>query len=111
MQILLFLYEVNRRLRIIIVLLLPLISLNYPSKSITMKSATEKVHYFSAYPLKALNLPEEEYQSELRIRSTATVKTVNRVRVWAMANPYKEQDFLQEVKKDDVFNVSKGYTE
>jgi hypothetical protein len=70
-----------------------------------MKSAPEKVHYFSAYPLKALNLPEEEYQSELRNKNTVTIKTVNRIRVLPMANPYKEQDFLQDVKKDDAFTA------
>ena len=67
-----------------------------------MKSVPEKAHYFSAYPLKALNLPEEEYQSELRIRSVATLKTINRIRVLPMANPYKEKDFLQALKKDDA---------
>jgi hypothetical protein len=68
-----------------------------------MKSVSEKVHYFSAYPLKAMNLSEEEYQSEFRIRSIVTVKTANRVRVLPMVNPYKEQDFLEDIKKSDVF--------
>ncbi|MCW3116622.1 MAG: hypothetical protein JWM28_704 [Chitinophagaceae bacterium] len=70
-----------------------------------MKSATEKVHYFSAYPLKALNLPEEEYQSELRINTGVSNKTASRIRVLPMANPYKEKDFLQNVKKGNTFNA------
>jgi hypothetical protein len=67
-----------------------------------MKSATENVHYFSAYPLKALNLPEEEYQSEFHTRNTVTIKPANRIRVLPMTNPYKEQDFLQDLKKEKL---------
>jgi hypothetical protein len=70
-----------------------------------MKSAPEKVHYFSAYPLKALNLPEEEYQAELRQREVTTIKPANRIRVMPMVNPYKESDFLQDVKNKDLFNA------
>ena len=67
-----------------------------------MKSVTDKVHYFSAYPLKALNLPEEEYEAELRSRGTATIKAVNRTRVLPMANPYREQDFLQDLTREEM---------
>ena len=67
-----------------------------------MKSATDNVYYFSAYPLRALNLPEEEYQSELQTRNTVTIKPANRIRVLPMTNPYKEQDFLQDLKKEKI---------
>ena len=59
-----------------------------------MKSAAENLPYFSAYPLKALNLPEEEYQSEIRLWSNGTGKTVTRIRVFPMINPYREKDFI-----------------
>jgi hypothetical protein len=63
-----------------------------------MKSDLEKkIPYFSAYPLKALNLPEEEYNSALQLRNAATpAKTVLRVRVLPMTNPYREKDFVQD---------------
>ena len=64
-----------------------------------MKSANEKVHYFAAYPLKALNLPEEEFESYVRMDKTHATPTVNRIRVLPMANPYKEKDFLDNVKE------------
>lgn len=67
-----------------------------------MKSASEKVHYFSAYPLKALNLPEEEYQLALQARSALTLNTANRVRVLPMANPYRERDFIRSAKKETL---------
>jgi len=65
-----------------------------------MKSANEKVHYFAAYPLKALNLPEEEFESYLRIDRTVPGQPVNRIRILPMANPYKESDFLENVKEE-----------
>jgi hypothetical protein len=67
-----------------------------------MKSTAENVHYFSAYPLKALNLPEEAYQSELNSRNPVTIKPANRIRILPMMNPYKEQDFLQDLKKEKL---------
>lgn len=61
-----------------------------------MKSDIEKkIPYFSAYPLKALNLPEEEYQSAINLRESSTPKTVLRIRVLPMTNPYREKDFEQ----------------
>ena len=65
-----------------------------------MKSANEKVPYFAAYPLKALNLPEEEYESQLRIGRTVSHEPANRIRILPMANPYKERDFLENVKEE-----------
>jgi len=66
-----------------------------------MKSDIEKkIPYFSAYPLKALNLPEEEYQSAINLRENGTPKSVIRIRVLPMTNPYKQKDFEQ-AKKDN----------
>lgn len=66
-----------------------------------MKSNIEKkIPYFSAYPLKALNLPEEEYQSAINLRENSIPKTVLRIRVLPMTNPYREKDFEQS-KKDN----------
>ena len=64
-----------------------------------MKSANDKVPYFAAYPLKALNLPEEEYESHLRIERTAPGQPQSRIRILPMANPYKERDFLETIKE------------
>ena len=66
-----------------------------------METPLEKVPYFAAYPLKALNLPEEEYRPRIVLGSAATSKTASRIRVWPMANPYKEQDFLQDSVKEE----------
>jgi len=61
-----------------------------------MKSEIEKkISCFSAYPLKALNLPEEEYQSALRVRKPDTNKSAIRIHVLPMSNPYREKDFEQ----------------
>ncbi len=66
-----------------------------------MKSDIEKkIPYFSAYPLKALNLPEEEYQSAINLHEKGTPKSVIRIRVLPMTNPYREKDF-QQTKKDN----------
>ena len=67
-----------------------------------MKSAAENHPYISAYPLKALNLPEEEYQSELKIWANGTGKTVARIRVMPMVNPYREKDFIKENNSDKL---------
>ncbi|HVZ55416.1 MAG TPA: hypothetical protein VG870_02050 [Chitinophagaceae bacterium] len=53
-----------------------------------MKSSAKKAHYFSAYPLSALNLPPQEYASELRIRSGNQFRMGSRFRLSAMVNPY-----------------------
>lgn len=64
-----------------------------------MKSDIEKkIPYFSAYPLKALNLPEEEYQSAINLREKGIPKSVIRIRVLPMTNPYREKDFEQAKK-------------
>ena len=64
-----------------------------------MKSANEKVHYFAAYPLKALNLPEQEFESYIHLDKSPAVRTANRIRILPMVNPYKEKDFLDNVKE------------
>ncbi|MES1222444.1 MAG: hypothetical protein ABUT20_43520 [Bacteroidota bacterium] len=74
-----------------------------------MKSLPQKVHYFSAYPLKALNLPEEEYQSEIRLRSSAVIPSPNRIRVLPMVNPYREKDFLDEMTNDTGFQSDRQH--
>jgi hypothetical protein len=66
-----------------------------------MKSVPENLPYFSAYPLKAINLSEEEYQSELRLWTNGTAKTVTRIRVFPMINPYREKDFIMDKKDTD----------
>jgi hypothetical protein len=58
-----------------------------------MKSSSHKSTFISAYPLKALNLPEEEYQSEVRLWSQTGNQPSKDVRVFPMVNPYREKDF------------------
>ncbi|MES1224932.1 MAG: hypothetical protein ABUT20_56110 [Bacteroidota bacterium] len=68
-----------------------------------MKSVAEKRPYFSAYPLKALNLPEEEYQSELKLWEHSNTGATSDLRVLPMVNPYRQKDFIQdtnEIKTD-----------
>ena len=68
-----------------------------------MKSAAENLPYISAYPLRALNLPEEEYESELKLwtNTNGTGKTVTRIRVMPMVSPYREKDFITETKENN----------
>jgi hypothetical protein len=64
-----------------------------------MKSAAEKRPYFSAYPLKALNLPDEEYQSELKLWENSNTNAVNDIRISPMVNPYRQKDFVNDIKE------------
>lgn len=64
-----------------------------------MKSAAEKRPYIAAYPLKALNLPEEEYQSELKLWEHSNTGTVSDLRIQPMVNPYREKDFINDSKE------------
>lgn len=64
-----------------------------------MKSATDKRSYISAYPLKALNLPEEQYKSELQLWENTSTGSVNDLRVQPMVNPYREKDFIKNVSE------------
>ncbi len=64
-----------------------------------MKSAAEKRPYISAYPLKALNLPEEEYKSELKLWENSNTAAVSDLRIQPMVNPYREKDFIKDVKE------------
>ena len=64
-----------------------------------MKSAAEKRPYISAYPLKALNLPEEEYQSEINLWENSNTSTINDIRVSPMVNHYRKKDFINDVNE------------
>jgi hypothetical protein len=59
-----------------------------------MKSSAQSSLYFSAYPLKALKLPEAEESSYLHISSKGTDKKRfnNRLFVMPMADPYREEE-------------------
>ena len=56
--------------------------------------------YFSAYPLKALNLPEEEKKSYLNIytNSDKKIKRPQHSKVLPMINPYPEHRMEAPVK-------------
>ena len=71
-----------------------------------MKSAARKPAYISAYPLKALNLPEQEYQSELKLWEHTVNQPTDDIRVLPMVNPYREKDFIPNTK-DDTSNFSR----
>jgi hypothetical protein len=59
-----------------------------------MKSSAQSSLYFSAYPLKALKLPESEESSYLHISSKGNDKKRfnNRLFVMPMADPYREDE-------------------
>jgi hypothetical protein len=61
-----------------------------------MKNSVKSSFYFSAYPLKVLDqhLSEKPIpdQSPLRAVLTGTTRSINRVRVFPMINPYREAD-------------------
>lgn len=63
-----------------------------------MKSTVEKRSYISAYPLKALNLPDEEYKTELKLWEYSNTDSVGDIRIQPMVNPYREKDFIQDSK-------------
>jgi hypothetical protein len=65
-----------------------------------MKSTLRKSTIISAYPLKALNLPEEEYQSEVRLWSQTDNQPSKDIRVFPMVNPYREKDFISTLEDD-----------
>ena len=69
-----------------------------------MKSAARKPAYISAYPLKALNLPQEEYQSEIRLWSQATGQAADDIRILPMVNPYREKDFIAKPHNENPGN-------
>lgn len=73
-----------------------------------MKSSVKRTHYISAYPLKALNLPEQEYQSAIHISSASTGKPANRFRVTAMIDPYRAVNEEPESVKPAVENDQHG---
>lgn len=66
-----------------------------------MKSAERKSIYISAYPLKALNLPQEEYQSELKLWAHANSQPADDIRILPMVNPYREKDFIPKTNDDN----------
>jgi len=57
-------------------------------KSVTMKSNAHATPYFSAYPLKALNLPAPASNGHTNIQPK---RVISRLRVLPMINPYKEK--------------------
>ncbi len=61
---------------------------------VTMKNVHQPNFYFSAYPLKALNLPEPEKKTYLRIsRDTDGYINFSRnSKVFPMINPYMEKN-------------------
>jgi hypothetical protein len=65
-----------------------------------MKSVERKTVFISAYPLKALNLPEEEYQSELNLWVHSHNEAVDDLRILPMVNPYREKDFIPKINED-----------
>lgn len=68
---------------------------------ITMKSKNEPKFYFSAYPLKALNLPEENKKSCLHIYhdKNGHINRAGRSKVLPMINPYKESIVIHDGAK------------
>jgi hypothetical protein len=66
-----------------------------------MKSAVRKPTYISVYPLKALNLPEEEYQSELKLWAHTAGQSADDIRILPMVNPYREKDFIAKSENDN----------
>lgn len=72
--------------------------LELTNKSNTMKSkATQPNFYFSAYPLKVLNVPESEKKSYLHIyrNKDGEVKKTGRLKVLPIKNPYKDSYFMK----------------
>ena len=61
-----------------------------------MKNSVKSSHYFSAYPLKVLeqHLAEKSIPEQSSLRAVLTVKSksMNRIRVFPMINPYREAD-------------------
>jgi hypothetical protein len=57
-------------------------------KSVTMKGSIKTKPYFSAYPLKALNLSSAASNHS---SSSQTTKMAKRLRVLPMINPYSEK--------------------
>lgn len=68
----------------------------------TMKPKPEPNFFFSAYPLKALNLPETEKKTYLHIyrNKDGQVKKAGTTKILPMVNPYKESIEKKEVKKN-----------
>lgn len=67
---------------------------------IAMKDFHQPNFHFSAYPLKALNLPEGENKTYLRISRNGDghIKYVESTKVFPMINPYKEKNSKPLVK-------------
>lgn len=87
-----------------------------------MKSNNEPKFYFSAYPLKVLNLPEEDKKSYLHIYhdKNGHINRSGRSKVLPMINPYKqslavtnnhENPKLQPVKKNQPDHVEERDSE
>lgn len=79
-----------------------------------MKSSAQSSLYFSAYPLKALKLPEAEQSSYLHINSKATDKKRfnSRLLVMPMADPYREEENNESaVRKNNPDHIQSFDTE
>jgi hypothetical protein len=79
-----------------------------------MKSSVQSSLYFSAYPLKALKLPEEEESTYLHISSKGNDKKRfnNRLFVMPMADPYREEEYSEmEERKDNPDHLKSFDTE
>ena len=72
-----------------------------------MKSKSEPNFYFSAYPLKALNLPATEKKTYLHIyrNKDGEIKAGGRVKIVPMALPKKETAVVKPIKKVDTDSV------
>lgn len=79
-----------------------------------MKSNIQPNFYFSAYPLKALNLPEEEQNNYLHIysKSDGHIKNPGRSKVLPMIHPYKKSEIDQAAgKKNQTDTIVERDTE
>jgi len=75
-----------------------------------MKSKNEPKFYFSAYPLKALNLPEEDKKSYLHIYhdENGHINRAGRSKVMPMINPYKESSAINDGAKARIQAAKKN---
>ena len=68
-----------------------------------MKKATQPHFYFSAYPLKVINQPEQEKKNYLHIHTkrNGKIKYSESLKVLPMVNPYSEKDVARLIQKAD----------
>ena len=80
---------------------------------IVMKTRIHPDFYFSAYPLKALNLPETEDKSSLHIykNSDGYIRLTGSSKVFPMINPYKEKNTKPAYNNDQPDSIEEKGTE